>query len=103
MCYYFVINGIFSILSIWCVYFLSQKKAKEVEQKHEKENDIQSIQNIETPKPLEINEGNIYVGEIISLEEYKNMNEDSKTWYNNYQIKIQQSLSEMNKLFNNIE
>lgn len=77
---FFIINGFFSIFLIWILYFTSNKK--HVQSEHVEEIKNINIEHVEKDiiKP-EIPDGDIYVGEIITEQEFKQMEKERRTWY----------------------
>ena len=104
--YFFIINGIFSISSLWLIFFISQNKQsiKNTVKKESIEDNInpQSEKNILTEEKTQpqIIEKEIYDGEIISDEVFEMMEEDRKTWFNKTNKRIEESLSDMKKILN---
>lgn len=105
--YFFILTGIFIIIGVWVIYLLTNNSEKQpnteiIENTQQYVNSEQTteIKNIKnTPnqsQPNEIDE--IYEGEFIDEETFKDMENERKTWYDDTNKRIEESLSDLKKL-----
>lgn len=104
----FTLTGMFSILSMWLVYFLTSnghgnkrsarkhtKPFREIITREEIDEKIDHI--IESSKN---DEQEIYIGEFISEDDFKSMENERKTWFTESNKRLNSSLSDIRKMLN---
>ena len=101
--YYFIFSGIFSIISLWLIYFLTQSKPIENNVKPEHVPIPQPEIELQKEEPkLEITT-EIYSGEIISEEEFYKMKEESKTWFGKTNTRLNDSIQDLQNIFEHVK
>lgn len=122
--YFFIFNGVFTLLSIWMVYWMCHKPHVEINQtpSHQHEvknkehleepvvfeeikNEEQVVEHVENkPKKLVPDENDtVYEGCEISMDELNRMKKESQSWYGDAFNRIGTSILEIKKMSGEID
>lgn len=93
-------NGVFTLGSIWTVYFLTRdkdnnNKVNDTCQEIIKIDEIKIEPKKEIKKTLPDKNDNVYVAEEISMEDIKRIKKEERTWYKESTQRIEEKLERM--------